>query len=77
MFFHVRTYSFQKGTSFCTYVHSELAVGLYATRFIPLSLEQPKALYEVRGERLIERQIQQLQEAGIKDITIVITFKHL
>ena len=46
-----------------------------ATRFIPLSLEQPKALYEVRGERLIERQIQQLQEAGIGDITIVLGYK--
>ena len=46
-----------------------------ATRFIPLSLEQPKALYEVRGERLIERQIQQLQEAGIRDITVVLGYK--
>ena len=46
-----------------------------ATRFIPLSLEQPKGLYEVRGERLIERQIQQLQEAGIQDITIVLGYK--
>lgn len=46
-----------------------------ATRFIPLSLEQPKGLYEVRGERLIERQIQQLQEAGISDITVVLGYK--
>ena len=46
-----------------------------ATRFIPLSLEQPKGLYEVHGERLIERQIQQLQEAGITDITIVLGYK--
>lgn len=46
-----------------------------ATRFVPLSLEQPKALYEVRGERLIERQILQLQEAGIRDITIVLGYK--
>lgn len=46
-----------------------------ATRFIPLSLEQPKALYEVRGEKLIERQIQQLQEAGIRDITVVLGYK--
>ena len=46
-----------------------------ATRFIPLSLEMPKALYEVRGERLIERQIQQLREAGIQDITVVIGYK--
>lgn len=28
-----------------------------ASRFIPLSLEQPKGLYEVKGEPLIERQI--------------------
>lgn len=46
-----------------------------ATRFIPLSLEQPKGLYEVRGERLIERQIQQLLEAGIRDITVVLGYK--
>ena len=46
-----------------------------ATRFIPLSLEQPKGLYEVYGEKLIERQIQQLQEAGIRDITVVVGYK--
>ncbi len=46
-----------------------------ATRFIPLSLEQPKGLYEVRGEKLIERQIQQLKEAGIADITVVLGYK--
>lgn len=46
-----------------------------ASRFIPLSLEQPKALYEVKGERLIERQIQQLLDAGIDDITIVLGYK--
>lgn len=46
-----------------------------ASRFIPLSLEQPKALYEVKGERLIERQICQLLDAGISDITIVLGYK--
>ena len=46
-----------------------------ATRFIPLSLEQPKGLYEVKGEKLIERQIQQLQEAGILDITVILGYK--
>lgn len=51
-----------------------LAAGA-STRFIPLSLEQPKGLFEVRGERLIERQIQQLQEAGIRNITIVLGYK--
>lgn len=51
-----------------------LAAGA-STRFIPLSLEQPKGLFEVKGERLIERQIQQLQSAGIKNITIVLGYK--
>ncbi len=51
-----------------------LAAGA-STRFIPLSLEQPKGLFEVKGEKLIERQIQQLKESGIKDITIVLGYK--
>lgn len=51
-----------------------LAAGA-STRFIPLSLEQPKGLFEVKGEKLIERQIQQLQDAGIKNITIVLGYK--
>lgn len=42
-----------------------------ASRFAPLSYEKPKALIEVRGEILIERQIKQLQEAGIAEIIIV------
>ena len=46
-----------------------------ATRFVPLSLEQHKGLYEVKGEKLIERQIKQLMEAGIKDITVVLGYK--
>ena len=46
-----------------------------ATRFVPLSLEQPKGLYEVKGEKLIERQIKQLLDAGISDITVVLGYK--
>lgn len=42
-----------------------------ASRFAPLSFERPKALIEVRGEILIERQIRQLQEAGVDEIIIV------
>lgn len=42
-----------------------------ASRFAPLSYEKPKALIEVRGEVLIERQIKQLREAGIKEIVVV------
>ena len=46
-----------------------------ASRFVPLSAERPKGLLEVKGEILIERQICQLQEAGISDITIVVGYK--
>lgn len=47
-----------------------MAAGM-STRFAPLSYEKPKALMEVKGELLIEREIRQLQEAGIHDIILV------
>ena len=46
-----------------------------SSRFAPLSFEKPKALIEVKGEILIERQIRQLQNAGISEIYIVTGFK--
>ena len=46
-----------------------------ASRFVPLSEETPKGLLEVRGEILIERQIRQLHESGIQDITVVLGYK--
>ncbi|MGN8800982.1 NTP transferase domain-containing protein [Candidatus Merdisoma sp. HCP28S3_D10] len=46
-----------------------------SSRFAPLSYERPKALIEVRGEILIERQIRQLKEAGIKEIILVVGYK--
>lgn len=46
-----------------------------SSRFAPISYEYPKALVEVKGEVLIERQIKQLKQAGIKDITIVVGYK--
>ena len=45
-----------------------------ASRFAPLSYERPKALIEVKGEVLIERQIRQLQEAGIPQIIVVVGY---
>lgn len=51
-----------------------LAAGT-SSRFVPLSAEIPKGLLEVKGEILIERQICQLMEAGIKDITVVVGYK--
>ncbi|WP_338948946.1 NTP transferase domain-containing protein [Fusobacterium nucleatum] len=51
-----------------------LAAGT-SSRFVPISFEIPKSLLKVRGEILIERQIKQLQEAGIYDITVVVGYK--
>lgn len=46
-----------------------------SSRFAPLSKECPKGLISVRGEVLIERQIRQLQEVGIRDITVVTGYR--
>ncbi len=46
-----------------------------SSRFAPLSYERHKALVEVRGEVLIERQIRQLQEAGVPQICVVTGYK--
>lgn len=54
----------------------------FGSRFVPLTYATPKGLLEVFGERMIERQIRQLQEVGITDITVVVgylkdTFEYL
>lgn len=46
----------------------------FGSRFVPLSFECPKGLLEVFGERMIERQIKQLHEAGITDIVIMVGY---
>ena len=46
----------------------------FGFRSLPLSRTVPKGLYVVRGEVLIERQIRQLQEAGIKQIVVVVGY---
>ena len=50
-----------------------LAAG-FGSRFVPLTFETPKGLLEVFHERMIERQIKQLHEAGVHDITIVVGY---
>ena len=50
-----------------------MAAGM-SSRFAPLSYEIPKGLLKVKGQRLIEREIEQLQEAGIKDITVIVGY---
>lgn len=51
-----------------------MAAGL-SSRFAPISYEKPKGILTVHGEVLIERQIRQLQEAGITDITLILGYK--
>ena len=46
-----------------------------SSRFAPLSYEKHKAFTEVKGEILIERQIEQLKRAGIKKIYIITGYK--
>ena len=50
-----------------------MAAGM-STRFAPISYERPKGVLRVRGEVLIERQIRQLREVGITDITVVVGY---
>ena len=50
-----------------------LAAG-FGMRMVPINLSTPKALLEVNKEPLIERQIKQLHEVGIRDISIVVGF---
>ncbi len=50
-----------------------LAAG-FGMRMVPINLEIPKAFLTVHGEVLIERQIRQLHEAGVTDISVVVGF---
>ena len=51
-----------------------MAAGM-SSRFAPISYEKPKGLLRVRGEILIERQIEQLLEAGVNEIVVVVGYK--
>ena len=46
-----------------------------SSRFAPLSYEKHKAMIEVKGEVLIERQVKQIKEAGIQKIYIITGYK--
>ena len=50
-----------------------MAAGM-SSRFAPLSYEKPKGLMIVKDSVLIEREIEQLQAAGITDITLVVGY---
>ncbi len=67
----------EKGRSFLEQYRVDGAVILaagFGSRFVPLTFEVPKGLVEVYGERMIERQIRQLREAGITDITVAVGY---
>lgn len=64
----------QKQMQACRPKNAILLAAGYGMRMIPIQKEGPKALLCVRGEKLIERQIRQLQEVGVRDITIVVGF---
>ena len=50
-----------------------LAAG-YGMRMVPINVEVPKGLLEIKGEPLIERLIFQLHEVGVTKIDIVVGF---
>lgn len=45
-----------------------------SNRFAPFTYEKPKGLFRVKGEILIERQIEQLQAAGVNEIYVIIGY---
>ncbi|MDO4266705.1 MAG: NTP transferase domain-containing protein [Eubacteriales bacterium] len=46
----------------------------FGSRFVPITYETPKGLVEVYGEPMLERQIRQLHEAGVTDITVMVGY---
>lgn len=45
-----------------------------SSRFAPFTYEKPKGLFCVKGDILIERQIEQLREAGVEEIYVVVGY---
>lgn len=46
----------------------------YSKRCLPLSEYMPKGLFVIKGEVLIERQINQLKQAGVSEIIVVVGY---
>ncbi len=45
-----------------------------SNRFAPFTYEKPKGLFSVKGQILIERQIEQLRDAGVSEIYVVVGY---
>lgn len=54
--------------------HAVILAAGYGMRMVPINVEVPKGLLEIEGERLIERLIRQLREAGVQQIDVVAGF---
>lgn len=54
--------------------HAVILAAGYGMRMVPINVEVPKGLLEIGGERLIERLIRQLREAGVHQIDVVVGF---
>ncbi len=50
-----------------------LAAGM-STRFVPVSYELPKGLISVKGDIMTERLIEQLHEAGVREVVLVVGY---
>lgn len=71
----VMTSEGEKELDACTVQNAVILAAGLSSRFAPISYEKPKGLLKVRNEVLVERQIRQLKEAGIDDITVVVGYK--
>lgn len=58
----------------CRTKHAIILAAGFGTRMVPINLNTPKALLEIKSEKLIERLIKQLNEAKIFDIHVVVGF---
>lgn len=54
--------------------HAVIFAAGFGSRFVPLTYDTPKGLLKVHGIPMIERQILQLHEAGIRNITIAVGY---
>lgn len=45
-----------------------------SSRFAPFTYEKPKGMFRVKGEILIERQIEQLKAAGVNEIYVIVGY---
>lgn len=51
-------------------VHAVIMAGGFGTRMLPLTAETPKPMLPVGGKPLMERMLRQLQQAGIRRVTV-------